>query len=172
VSADASGLRRGLTRWGEQVVRQAARNTASKVVRDRRVLKARRPASTPSNGRVGERKPPTTSGLAARGTSARFHIETWGWRWRPGSSLRPFAPTQHHQDLAGVVFTDWDDDRLRNTTTRWLPVSHYYPGDHVGCLCSAPPTRAPADLRVWRPVLEETIRRELLAAARSVRFTA
>jgi hypothetical protein len=57
----------------------------------------------------------------------------------PAARLQPFEP---HHALDGATFSTWSDPVLVNASP-WPSVSHFYPGDHGGCLCS------------WAPVLEE-----------------
>lgn len=57
-------------------------------------------------------------------------------RWVYGTALRDtFQP---HLDLDGVEFASEMDDVLTNTED-WPVTSHYFPGDHDGCLCMTEP---------------------------------
>jgi hypothetical protein len=60
--------------------------------------------------------------------------------WVTGDPQRPFEP---HQELDGVEFENWDDDRLVNNEP-WPPYDFYTPGDHDGCLCDTEITFASA----------------------------
>ena len=64
-----------------------------------------------------------------------LEITQTGWEWRAGFPTRPFPP---HTSLSGTFFRDWQDDALIAGGT-FPGVSHYYPGDHRGCLCDAIP---------------------------------
>lgn len=66
-------------------------------------------------------------------------VEVSGWRWDYGdqaSRFRPFAP---HVDLDGFFFADADDDELGNAAGGFPYTSHYWPGDHADCQCTASP---------------------------------
>jgi hypothetical protein len=65
----------------------------------------------------------------------QLEIEPNSWKWQAGFPTRPFPP---HQSLSGTVFRDWQDDQLTAGGT-FPATSHYYPGDHRGCLCDAVP---------------------------------
>lgn len=67
-------------------------------------------------------------------TDAGVQIEGYTWVW--GDSSRPFDP---HLDLDGTTYRSYDDAALTNTAD-WPPFPHYFPGDHLGCTCSAEPT--------------------------------
>ena len=47
----------------------------------------------------------------------------------------PRAPFPPHRALDQQRLEHWEDDRLA-VVGRFPPVSHYYPGDHAGCLCT------------------------------------
>lgn len=81
-----------------------------------------------------------TSGGPASGESMMRYVRTLGavtvaWRWETGMPARPFHP--HHQ-LAGVVFSAFDDPRLINGSG-YPSGGYYHPGDHKGCQCDAVP---------------------------------
>lgn len=58
------------------------------------------------------------------------------WRWEYGDAERQAFPP--HQDIDGIEFEGWQDDQLVNGEA-WPYVTHFYPGDHAGCRCSAVP---------------------------------
>lgn len=68
------------------------------------------------------------------------------FRWTVGAPAHPFEP---HQSLAGVSFSDWDDQRLSNPAP-WPPVPFFAPGDHQGCQCNAIPEIVPVSPRQQR----------------------
>lgn len=62
-------------------------------------------------------------------------VQVGGYRWVYGdasSRMRPFEP---HEELADEEFFSWESPKLSNGEA-WPPVPFYFPGDHVGCLCS------------------------------------
>lgn len=61
-------------------------------------------------------------------------VEAYEWTYGP-AQRRTFQP---HLDLAGVTFENFDDPVLANTSG-WPETSHYYPGDHPGCVCDFTP---------------------------------
>lgn len=160
MSADASRLRAAVRDYGRRVVADAANQVAAEAPKDDRTLKVRNPPQAvrrfPAIGRVAARS----------GLRARLRFTTYGWRWQSSSSPRPFAPREHHAQLNGHVFSDWDDPRLRNTTQPWIRKTHFHPGDHKGCRCRAVAAPAPPDMGVWRPVLADVWQRAVRAAAR------
>lgn len=68
-------------------------------------------------------------------------IDWSGWVWNYGDATARHHPFEPHRALDGAVFADPDADRLGNTTTAsgysFPGVSHFWPGDHAGCLCTA-----------------------------------
>jgi hypothetical protein len=80
--------------------------------------------------------PGLLTGPRWRAALRQLELEPTEWEWRAGFPTRPFPP---HQALSGTVFRDWQDDQLTAGGT-FPSVSHYYPGDHRGCLCDAVPT--------------------------------
>lgn len=59
-----------------------------------------------------------------------------GFVWVYGAASRQsFEP---HLRLAGKFFWNFDDHVLRNNGT-WPSTSHFYPGDHKGCVCDFSP---------------------------------
>lgn len=160
MSADASRLRSALRDYGQRVVADAGNQVAQEAPKDSRTLEVRNPP------RAVQRRPAVGRVVARSGLRARLRFTTYGWRWQSSSNPRPFAPREHHAQLNGHVFSEWDDPRLRNTTQRWLGVTHFHPGDHKGCRCRALSAPAPADMAVWRPVLTAVWQRAIRAAAR------
>lgn len=158
--ADASRLRAAVRDYGQRVVADAASQVAAEAPKDRRTTEARNPP------RAVLRRPATGRVAARSGLQARVRFTTYGWRWQSSSSPRPFAPREHHAQLNGHVFTDWDDPRLRNTTQLWIRSAYFHPGDHEGCRCRAPSAPAPADMAVWRPVVTDVWQRAARAAAK------
>lgn len=74
---------------------------------------------------------------AARGAGATIDAYRWDYGQAPRHTFEP------HKRLDGVVFRDFDDEALRNTHG-FPPFSHFFPGDHRGCLCDAEPIVLPA----------------------------
>jgi hypothetical protein len=60
-----------------------------------------------------------------------FLIETETWRYGLQTRRTNFDP---HRALDGFKTDNKEDPRLRSSTA-WLGVTHYFPGDHRGCLC-------------------------------------
>ena len=61
---------------------------------------------------------------------------TQGWQWEYGAGVRSeFKP---HLDLDGTVVEHTDDPEWANTGG-WPGTSHYFPGDHEGCVCDITP---------------------------------
>lgn len=99
---------------------------------------------TQPRGLAGEIGPTTTVGGVATGPQTQRALRVVGytvtaWTWNHGSPTNPFPP---HSSLAGHTFGSWDDESLINGAG-WPPFSTYFPGDHVGCTCSATPVFAP-----------------------------
>lgn len=59
-----------------------------------------------------------------------------GFTWITGDPERPFEP---HQDLDGLTFSSYDDEALINLGD-FPDFDHFFPGDHLGCVCTAEPT--------------------------------
>jgi hypothetical protein len=85
---------------------------------------------------------PPLSGLTSGQLLSAFLRDTGGstvteYEWSYGISARPFLP---HQRLDGMVFTNWDDQRLSTAGTggEWVGGS-FAPGDHRGCHCDFMP---------------------------------
>lgn len=76
-----------------------------------------------------------TSGRLLTAFLTEHNVTTEEHEWVYGISARPFKP---HRDLDGLVFTDWDDARLRTRGTdgEWVG-SSFAPGDHKGCHCDS-----------------------------------
>lgn len=96
------------------------------------------------HGFAGEIGPGSTVGQIATGpqTARALRVAGYGisaWQWHHGL---PTVSLPGHAALAGVTFTDWDDDQLTNAGA-WPPWSTFFPGDHVGCTCSTTPVLAP-----------------------------
>lgn len=73
------------------------------------------------------------NGVRTVGDLAAMGLRTDTFEWVYGSIPRtPFRP---HLDLDGVRFGRWDDPVLENNT--WVSGSHFFPGDHRGCRCTA-----------------------------------
>lgn len=64
-----------------------------------------------------------------------YDVEAYEWVYGPGGRSRPFEP---HQELDGIVFTDWSDSQLA-VTGSFPDGAYYLPGDHGGCLCDVAP---------------------------------
>jgi hypothetical protein len=79
--------------------------------------------------------PGLLSGPRWRAALRQLELEPNEWEWRAGFPTQPFPP---HTALSGTIFRDWQDDQLAAAGT-FPRVSHYYPGDHRGCLCDAVP---------------------------------
>jgi hypothetical protein len=60
-----------------------------------------------------------------------FLIETETWRYGMQTRRTNFDP---HRALDGFKTDNKEDPTLRSHTS-WLGVTHYFPGDHKGCLC-------------------------------------
>ncbi|MEE9178226.1 MAG: hypothetical protein V3U46_07325 [Acidimicrobiia bacterium] len=60
-----------------------------------------------------------------------FLIETETWRYGLQTRRTNFEP---HRALDGFKTDNKEAPRLRSST-QWLGVTHYFPGDHRGCLC-------------------------------------
>lgn len=164
MGANADQLRAALSNWGTRVVSTAATGTLAGATNDRRVTIApHRPNTAPDRRRPDGRVTQTIASATA--PRAAIRVNTYGWRWQPSASARPFAPREHHANLAGTAFNDWHDPRLGNRTQPWLGVSHFYPGDHRGCGCQAPQAPAPPDMRIWPGVLRDHFQRSIRAAA-------
>lgn len=79
----------------------------------------------------------SATGLVAGGeTTAVFAghagLVQVGFVWDYGDALRQtFEP---HLELDGFEFGSWDDPGLENRED-WPAESHYFPGDHDGCMC-------------------------------------
>jgi hypothetical protein len=71
---------------------------------------------------------------------ARHGRVVGGWEWTygdPGSRSQSFPA---HEALDGVQFAHWSDAVLLvDPDDSWLGVTHYRPGDHVGCQCDFVP---------------------------------
>lgn len=96
------------------------------------------------HGLAGEIGPGQTVGEVATGPQTARALRTAGysvsgWTWHTGLPVKPFHP---HTALGGVAFSSWDDAQLINDQP-WPPFSHYFPGDHINCQCSAALTVAP-----------------------------
>lgn len=66
---------------------------------------------------------------------AGFGMRATGWEWIVGLPERPFEP---HQELSGIQFQSWDDERLA-TPGSFPDYPFLWPGDHSGCQCDAQP---------------------------------
>lgn len=90
----------------------------------------------------GLRVPETAAGMLA-GQDFRAFLEQLptfdqaGWLWEAGAPTHPFEP---HQDLDGVEFSSWDDERLAWDPSEFPFVSVLSPQDHPGCQCILVPT--------------------------------
>ncbi len=80
-----------------------------------------------------------TTGDLIRDLFGRQGVTFGGYVWvygDPSQRVRPYRP---HQALDGQPFGDVDDDRLGAQVDEsgyaWPGVTHYWPGDHPGCLC-------------------------------------
>lgn len=60
---------------------------------------------------------------------------TEGYRWSYGDPSARDANFEPHRRLDGTEFVSWEESALANIGG-WPGVSHYYPQDHGGCLCS------------------------------------
>lgn len=61
------------------------------------------------------------------------------YKWVYGAAFRN-APFQSHARLDGTYFERFDDPKLAVAADdSWLPFSHYFPGDHKGCVCDFEP---------------------------------
>lgn len=67
-------------------------------------------------------------------TDAGATVDGFTWVW--GDADRPFDP---HLDLDGTTYTNYDDPTLDNGED-FPPFPHYFPGDHLGCTCTAEPS--------------------------------
>ncbi len=90
-------------------------------------------------GGGGDRAVSMLTGNLVERTYRQAGIVFTGYEWRYGDAslrVRPFKP---HQALNGTRFSDVVDDRLgagaRSQGFGFPGVSHYWPGDHKGCLC-------------------------------------
>jgi hypothetical protein len=96
------------------------------------------------HGLAGEIGPGSTVGGVATGPQTLRALRIVGytvasWEWHHGAPTITFPP---HAALSGTSFTSWDAPELTNGGA-WPPFSTYFPGDHVGCSCSATPVFAP-----------------------------
>jgi hypothetical protein len=62
-------------------------------------------------------------------------IEAYQWVYGPAQRRNPFEP---HLQLDGLVFRNFDDPALANTSG-WPELDYFLPGDHSGCLCDTLP---------------------------------
>jgi hypothetical protein len=80
-----------------------------------------------------------TSGPLLRAALLGLGLMVAAYRWTTGFPRDPFEP---HQRLAGIVFTDWQDERLVNSEA--FPATGFFqPGDHRGCQCDTVPAISP-----------------------------
>lgn len=96
------------------------------------------------HGLAGEIGPGSTVGGVATGPQTLRALRIVGytvasWEWHHGAPTITFPP---HAALSGTSFSSWDAPELTNGGS-WPPFSTYFPGDHVGCSCSATPVFAP-----------------------------
>lgn len=68
-------------------------------------------------------------------------VEAYQWVYGPARRMRPFEP---HLGLDGVVFQNFDDPVLANTSG-FPDFAYYLPGDHAGCNCDVEPIIIPPD---------------------------
>jgi hypothetical protein len=86
--------------------------------------------------------PETPRGLAL-GQRTRASLKDNGFlitseTWRYGFPSREFPA---HRNLSGLTFESRESPSLLvSPVYAWLGVSHYFPGDHKGCLCQIVPT--------------------------------
>jgi hypothetical protein len=96
------------------------------------------------HGLAGEIGPGSTVGGVATGPQTLRALRIVGytvasWEWHHGAPTVTFPP---HAALSGTSFSSWDAPELTNGGA-WPPFSTFFPGDHVGCSCSATPVFAP-----------------------------
>jgi hypothetical protein len=61
------------------------------------------------------------------------------YKWVYGAAFRG-SPFDGHLVLDGLYFDRFDDPSLTvSPGDSWLPYSHYFPGDHTGCVCDVEP---------------------------------
>ncbi len=70
--------------------------------------------------------------------------EAYQWDYGPAFRQRPFEP---HMQLDGVIFDNFDDPVLSNTSG-FPDVAFYMPGDHSGCICDFTPILVPVEVAV------------------------
>lgn len=96
-------------------------------------------------GRVSVDGGNSPAGLVATGdlvreAFARVGGVTRGWVWIYGDESarqRPFIP---HENLDGLEFSSWEDERLAvGEEGNWIGVAYFSPGDHDGCQCDFAP---------------------------------
>lgn len=131
-----------------------------------------------------------TTGLADGATITRelatHGVVTLGreWRYNPTLVRNTFEP---HLELDGVRFTSWSDEALRTDITHAWIGTHYRPGDHDGCLCTAIPAYAipqdPAPIppgqeqataqneRDWNQALADQFRERLRQPSQDMAYT-
>jgi hypothetical protein len=90
---------------------------------------------TPHGPAAASGPPGLLTGPRWRAALRQLEMEPNAWEWRAGFPTTPFPP---HQALSGTIFRDWQDDQLVSGGS-FPAVSHYYPGDHRGCLCDCVP---------------------------------
>ena len=112
------------------------------LVRDALSVAGGSQAGVQPTGTAGQAGPPgLLTGARWRAALRALELEPVEWEWRAGFPTRPFPP---HQALSGAIFRDWQDDQLTAGGT-FPATSHYYPGDHRGCLCDAVPVLSRRD---------------------------
>ncbi len=94
-------------------------------------------------------EPEDFGGIGTGGTTygilADRGIAVLGREWVYGPSIR--REFQHHNDLDGEPFANWDDEVLAiKPGDEWLGMDFYAPGDHDGCLCSVAPILSSDDV--------------------------
>lgn len=68
--------------------------------------------------------------------------EAYQWDYGPAFRQRPFEP---HMQLDGVIFDNFDDAVLTNTSG-FPDGAFYMPGDHAGCICDFTPILLPVEV--------------------------
>jgi hypothetical protein len=95
------------------------------------------PLGSPGVEDTGRSRTPLR-GMATGQTATAWRTERGavdlGYEWQYyGLERHSFLP---HRALSGRRFVGWTDDALAvRAGDEWLGVTHYFPGDHDGCLC-------------------------------------
>jgi hypothetical protein len=85
-------------------------------------------------GGGGTRATSFVTGDLVRGLWREAGIDFARYVWRYGDPSMRRSSFEPHYRLNGIAFASPDDDRLGNRSG-WPGVSHFWPGDHAGCLC-------------------------------------